>query len=116
MKGTMITYKPDGSMVVRQLVGTPDLDTLQAVVEGPIEHIAYFDDIELGDKRFACCAFCHEEGKLNELPINHRATQLWERSLKRKELTLYSASGMLEDYLVGNIVVIYGDDELMKDL
>lgn len=116
MKGTMLILNADGGMVVRALHKTPQLDELQEAVGGNIEHVPYFDEVEYGGKRYACAAFCHEEGKLNGQPMNLRATQMWEKALKRKELTLYNRSGGMDDHLVGTICVVYGDDELMREL
>ena len=119
MKGAMIVYETDGNMTVRPLTAAPDLDTLQkAVGGGSIEVIPFWNDIDLGDKRFACVAFCNEEGKVSNppLPFNRRATQLWEKSLKRKELTLDNPAGGRDDYLVGPICVIYGDNALLESL
>src|SRR5215475_12119959 len=97
MKGTMIIMGPEGGQTVRAISAKIDLEELQQAVDGYIELVPYFDEIEHDGKRYACSVFCNEEGKLKGMPINVRATRLWERTLRKKELSLYSPSGELED-------------------
>jgi len=49
-----------------------------------------------------CVAFCDEEGKLKNLPLNETATLAWYDCVDTG------------DALVGPIVVITGDDELLE--
>jgi hypothetical protein len=53
-----------------------------------------------------CVAFCNEDGKRLDLPVNWLATGLWHDA----------EGGGYEDYLVGAIVVISGDSKLMDEL
>jgi hypothetical protein len=54
-----------------------------------------------------CVAFCDEEGKMKGLPYNMLAQTLWEQSLGRP---------ILEDHLVGPIVIIVGSQSFLEQL
>jgi len=57
-----------------------------------------------------CVAFCDEHGKLDNLPTNVRATELWKAALIRAD------SHRLDDVLCGPVAVVYGDAEFMAAL
>lgn len=76
---------PGSNVVVLRRI-TPDLDTFQSLVGGFIEHI------DLGIAGLG--AYLNEEGKLNGLPLNHLATELW-----------WNAYGPT-DMLVGPVVLV----------
>jgi hypothetical protein len=54
-----------------------------------------------------CVAFCNEEGKLKNLPLNMFAQHLWEEAVGRI---------IREDHLVGNIVIIVADRAFLNKL
>jgi hypothetical protein len=112
----MLTYRADGGMSVRPLTGVPELDDLRAAVDGDdLEHVPGFNSILHGGKSYHCAAFCGEHGKLRNMPINKRATILWERALHRSGHGLMR-DGRVIDVLVGSVCVVFGDDELMEAL
>ena len=105
MRGTMVTIKPDGTLISKQLDATPTLEQLQAVVGGDIEQVPHFHSY--GGER--CVALCNEHGRMQGLPFNYPAHTQWEVAVGR---TINVGS----DGLLGTVVVIYGDDELMESL
>jgi hypothetical protein len=113
MKGFGLIFCPDagsGPGELHTFDAPVDLEFLQNAVGGYIELVPGFDRI--GGR--ACVAFCNEHGKLHlELPFNRRATQLWEEALGR---SLRSPRGVWRDFLVGPVLVLYGDDEFMAEL
>ncbi|WP_439924714.1 hypothetical protein [Nitrobacter sp. JJSN] len=56
-------------------------------------------------------AFCDEEGKLKSLPYNQDATEQWEYSLMHQGRAL---AGL--DFLVGPVIVVWGDKDFMGAL
>ena len=64
-----------------------------------------------------CVALCNEHGKLDHLPMNEIATALWSDALRRKGINLIDErSRKPVDWLVGSIVVLFGDREFMSEL
>lgn len=104
MKGHMILVTTKGDYKITRLSSVPDLDQLQAAVKGHIELVPFFNKF-MG---YRCVAFCNEEGKLKNLPVNTKAQTLWASSLNRACIN--------EDTLVGDVVIISGDDELLEAL
>lgn len=114
MKGRLVTIAVgsvvDG-VVQRPLIEempldrAPDLDVLQAALGGgSIETVPYFSRYDGQD----CVAFVDEEGKLKGFRLNHVATALWEAQVQ---------GGLRgRDYLVGPVVIVCGDHELLRDL
>lgn len=105
MKGAL-TIIPAGSGAVssKELAAPPALEDLQAGIGGGyIEVVPYFDHYE----GRPCVAFCNENGKLDGMPVNERATALWYAMEPRF---------MGRDHLVGPIVIITGDRALMRSL
>lgn len=108
MKGVMRRFTEDGRDFTVYLVAVPPLEGIQEAVGGSIEAVPGFDTIEVdGGLRVPCVAFCDEEGKLKRRPINVTAQNLWMKALDGR---------FPNDVLAGDVVVIYGDDELMRDL
>src|SRR3954470_16511001 len=103
MKGQIIVIAVDGTAMIGELDTTPALEQLQAGVGGNIEIVPYF--IKYGNA--PCVAFCNEEGKLEGLPVNTTAQRLWEDAYGDR---------ITEDVLVGPIVIVTGDDELLNSL
>lgn len=108
MKGEMIIISQNGG-VIRRDITSEEYDTqngkllkaLQDAVGGYVEMVPRF--YKFGDKN--CVAFCNEEGKIMDNPklrINCLATELW---LEQNKLG--------GDVLVGNVVILSGDDEFL---
>ena len=104
MRGVLtIIPVSDAAVSSEELAAAPRLPELQAGVGGDIELVPYFTRYQ----GKPCVAFCNELGKLHGLPINERATILWHALEPRF---------MGRDYLVGPIVIVTGDKQLMRDL
>jgi hypothetical protein len=107
-KNYFITIKPnapaDKAFEVEEIDVTPDLEKLQAGVGGDIEIVPYWTRI-FGRR---CIAFCHEQGKLEGLPINHGANILWRMG--------YEGGARIDDVLVGTIIVIIGSPSFLSKL
>lgn len=115
MKGTMLIYDPTGTEPRRvEFSKAPTLEEIQAGVGGFIEAVPHFDRMRIDGKWRKVAAYCNEEGKLDELPINKQATMLWEAILANQSVKLRDEKGRYTDVLVGPIVVLYGDDEFME--
>lgn len=100
MKGIKTIIKADGSLVTEGKLEPVKLEELQAAVGGFIETVPNFETY-LGKKAIA---FCNEEGKIDGLPINEQATRFWR----------YAAPAGFADVLVGDVVILTGDDEFME--
>lgn len=101
MLGVMTIFRPEGPPEVRPLTATPELEELQKLVGGYLEAVPMW-------KRFRgkpCAAFCDEEGKLKEYPVNVAASAEWKR-----------VAPLVGDVLVGTVVVLTGDSEFMDSL
>ena len=110
MNGQAVIYHPNGTIDIRPLRNTtPSLDFLRTAVDGDLELVPLFETILQGDKLVRCAAFCNEHGKNNGLPYNHPAQVLWKAAQAREAVEV-------DDYLVGKIIVITGDEELMESL
>lgn len=106
MQGRMVVLRTDGTVEAKDLTQAEGiLPDLQEGVGGYIETVPAFDTYcdEEGHLH-GCVALCNEEGKLKQLPVNERATILWRRQCATS------------DVLVGDVVVLYGDAEFMRDL
>lgn len=101
MLGTLTYITSDGETVSRSITAAPEGDELRLIVGGWIEIVPLFD--EYGGK--PCVVFCNEEGKLKDLPFNETASRLW-----------WQCAGLHGDHLVGTVVIVSGDDELMEAL
>lgn len=108
MHGRMMTiYADNRTPELEYLDAPPTFETLQAKVGGYIEAVPHWYSIPQDNGPPApCAAFCNEEGKLNGLPLNVTATALWHRD----------AGGSTGDVLVGDVVLIWGDRELIDAL
>lgn len=103
MRGTLLCIQTNGAVSSTLLIAPPHISTLRRIVQGHIEVIPYFDCYE-GTR---CIAFCNEEGKLHELPLNPYAQIHWLRAL---------GVSNANDHLAGNVAVVIGDDELLEAL
>lgn len=104
MKGRLTVVRAtDGQHVVTDLQRAVKLEELQAAVGGYIELVPYFTKFNGAP----CSTFCDEEGKLKSKPFNIAATQLWGANSRVK---------MAGDILVGDVVIVTGDDEFLSTL
>ena len=114
MRGTMIVIHPSDkdALDVHQFGRAITLDELKAGIGGGyLELVPGFTTIGVAGVVMDCVAFCDEDGKRKELPLNQAATQFWQVALERKGVRL-----ALPDQLVGNIAVVFGDREFMDSL
>lgn len=105
MKGRLTIIPPTGAVSSQELAAPPRLEDLQGGVGGG------YIEIVPGFNRFhgrKCVAFCDEDGKRKELSSNPRATELWYAQMQGPFL--------YNDILVGPIVIITGDKELLEEL
>jgi len=131
MQGTAVIIPSGKSLPLSTMMFAepPTLEFLRSVVGGHIEWIPGFDTLacrhlrQHGDERnpfrhghgdiVRCVAFCTKEGKLDNLPFNGNATMLWQMALRRARP---DDPSFFPDYLVGTVVVLFGDDEFMQAL
>jgi len=102
----LIIIKADGTSERRPLETVPDHVMLHDLVGGYIELVPHWNHVTVDGKVQRCAVFCDENGKVNGRPINKIATGLW-----------YSAiNGIVEDYLVGDIVIVWGNKAFISRL
>lgn len=106
MRGTILSINTDGTTSTRLVHDPGVLIHLRAIVGGHIEIVPGWDRITWHGVEHGCVAFCNEEGKLKDLPVNEPATALWYHCLGRPTA----------DYLCGNIAVVWGDAGFMRQL
>lgn len=99
MNGSMIVLHTDGKITVQDYSDAVPLNVLQAAVGGYIEIVPGFDVYEFEGEWRPCVAYCNEDGKIIGLPKNDTATALWLGS---------------HDVLVGDVVILVGDDEFLR--
>ena len=121
MKGLMLVYEAFGALDsppdhVIELTAPPMVETMHRYVGGYLEAVPHFDSVMHGAALHRCVAFCNEDGKGENLAVNRRATVLWEAALQRRGRSLLNARGEVMDYLVGTIVIIIGDRQLLRNL
>lgn len=105
MQGRVTTITADGRFIVHDYDSSPALNDLQEAVGGYLETIPFFTSFEGAP----CIAFCDEEGKLKRKFTNVQASQLWASSLAEQGRRPW-------DILVGDVIVITGDEEFMESL
>jgi hypothetical protein len=114
MKGGLYIIRQNGEIETREIDRPPTGDEIHNFVDGYIEVVPYWNELVVPSAKIMskCVAFCDESGKTtgNKLP-NERATIMWEATLNRQGK---SCKGM--DHLVGDICVIWGDQELLDNL
>jgi hypothetical protein len=101
----MVILKVDGSVEEHEIEQAPGLAEMQKAVGGSIELVPYFREYE----ERPCLAFCNEGGKVIGLPHNKHATQLWAAQLR-------VPYAMMADILVGDILILQGDEAFMRRL
>lgn len=113
MRGTVLIFDPSrGHPAVHIIEGPPTLEFLKTAIGGGyIEPVPYWHSIIHDGERCRCVAFCDEEGKLKQLPLNEYATAIWDRNMRRDY-----GHGCSPDYLVGQIAVLIGDEDFLAEL
>lgn len=101
MHATITIIQPDGTISLDTVDAVPPLEFFQKAVGGSIEVVPGFTRRE-GNP---CVAFCNEEGKWEKLPVNPLATTIW-----------LAACPLVQDVLVGPVVIVEGDEEFMRAL
>jgi len=108
MKGTIVSIHAEGMIERLDIDGPPELPALKVAIGGGyIEVVPGFERITLDDGEHACVAFCDEDGKRKQLPVNRIATAAWWKQL---------AVNPGGDVLVGDVAVVFGDAEFMEQL
>lgn len=120
MKGNIVIVRSSGETTKIELPGEPTLDALKnAIGGGHLELVPGFTTIKIDGVEHQCAAFCDEEGKLEhrKLPVNNSATMHWNRALRRSGGGgLLGKDGLPIDVLVGDIAIVFGDQEFMAAL
>lgn len=108
MKGTMVIVRWNYEMESHDVTVENVAQEVRKAVGGDVELIPRFESYrdEHGQIR-RCVAFCNEHGKLEQQPVNVYATHMWYTALNGL---------MINDYLAGDIAVVYGDDEFMRKM
>lgn len=103
MKGIATVFRADGAVAQLELEAPLSLEQLQKLVGGYFQQVPHWHSY----LHQRCIAFCNEDGRSLDLPINHRATKEWMRVAPEFESNL----------LFGLVVVITGDEILraMRD-
>jgi hypothetical protein len=111
-KGKALTFQPGATTPVTTEFShwrECTLKFLQGAVGGYIELIPHFETHLINGKEIACLAYCNEDGKRLELPLNTFATELWNAAIERT-----GGHNDTGDYLVGTVVIVTGDAEFMR--
>src|SRR6516165_6096507 len=122
MKGVLYIIPADPTAIRErcEITAPPTIEELRMIVGGYIGAVPGFTSIDVyGDGHpMPCVAFCNDDGKRLDLPVNWLATGMWHDALVRKgsRLGVFAEGGGYEDYLVGVIVVISGNSKLMDEL
>jgi len=95
------------NVIVRECAEPPPLKELQEIVGGPIESVPHLTTIWLKDRPWQAVAFCNEEGKVKDLPVNLAATKLWHESVPQMRG---------RDVLCGPVIVLWGTADFMDAL
>jgi hypothetical protein len=95
----------------RQLSGFSLALALALMIEGSPEEVPGFSTISQQGVIRRCAAYCAENAKKNELPVNSTATALWHAALKRQGLErgLRREDGTIADWLAGDVVVVFDE-------
>lgn len=107
MRGGALVLRADGSREMHELSSVPGLEQLQAWVGGDdIEMVPMLDPRTIPTPKWSrgLVGFCGEHGKLRGRPLNVEASQLWLRLAP------------IDDVLVGDVVLIWGDAAFMRKM
>jgi hypothetical protein len=131
MKGHMMIIPTHGSVGEIKTISHQEARDVSLMLQkmkdaiggGYIEKIPGFDTIVVDRVKHNCVPLCDEDGKRKDMPINPMATELWDDALKRHGhpgLTPLPGGVALlpglADYLVGPVVVLYGDRQFLEAL
>lgn len=124
MKGTMMTIAPDSALATEPVDPAVARDVARMLAKmkagiggGWLEKVPGFNSIKIGKETHDCVALCDEDGKRKQMPFNQTATVMWQEALLAQgHPGLCTPDGALADYLVGPIVILYGDQEFMEVL
>ena len=118
MKGNMLIISANGITRLVETNEAPTLDFLKlGLNNGMLEVVPLFTSIEHEGKRIKnCVAFCDEEGKIKNLPYNETATEKWQAALTEQGRSLFDMKMTTVDFLVGPVIVVWGDKEFMEAL
>lgn len=114
MIGGLYIIRQNGSVEEREITGPPTGEELHEIVGGYIEIVPYWSRLVIPSKKInsSCVAFCDSDGKTTSgKAFNERATIMWEGVLNQQGNSLRG-----RDHLVGDIVVVWGDRELLDNL
>jgi hypothetical protein len=114
MKGGLYIIRQNGEIETREIDRPPTGDEIHNFIDGYIEVVPYWNELVVPSAKIMskCVAFCDESGKTTgNKPLNERATIMWEATLNRQGK---SCRGL--DELVGDICVVWGDQELLDNL
>lgn len=103
MMKRLVAIHPEGTITEEIITKVPTLEDLQKIVGGYIEVVPYFNRYD--DKM--CVAFCNEEGKLKQLPVNMPAQALWMQAVEGRPLN---------DMLVGSIAIVVGPLDFLEEI
>jgi hypothetical protein len=110
MKGTIVIISQHRGHISKD-IDRPELKYFTDAVGGYIEVVPYFTSIVWDGQLHECVAFCDEEGKIKRKEPNVSADLFWRMAQERAGLKM-----MIDDYLVGDICVVFGDKEFMREL
>lgn len=99
----VVVFHPDGSGAVFKITRGPSLRRLQRIVGGYIELVPHW--VTFGPDRYACLAFCNEDGHRLGLAPNLIATRAW---------AIETGGRWPGDTLLGNVVVVFGSREFLQ--
>jgi hypothetical protein len=98
MKGVLYIIPADPTAIRQrcEITAPPTVEELRKIVGGYIGTVHGFTSIDIyGDgPAMPCVAFCNEDGKRQDLPVNWLATGLWRDALARKGSRLAEAAAM----------------------
>jgi hypothetical protein len=110
----MLYYWPGRTApAIEALTGPPKAERIHDMLGGFLELVVLLDTVEHDGEVHRCATFANEHGKLENQPINEAATELLAVALSRR---YGRRPTQLPDFLVGPVVIIFGDPELMKAL
>jgi len=115
MRGELLIYGSGGDVTARELKQIPESEELRECVGGSVEQVPMFETINRHGMVCDCVAFCEEDGKAKGRPVNPVATMFWDLALRRAQVGsgLRDSKGSVRDYLVGDVIVVVGDAELL---
>jgi len=115
MRGELLIYGSGGEVTARELAHVPGLEELHEGIGGSVERVPMFETIDRHGIVCNCVAFCEEDGKAKGRPLNPVATMFWDLALRRAQIGngLRDSKGSVRDYLVGDVIVVVGDAELL---